>query len=135
MKIIIRGKTDKKLLLVKFVKEITGLGLLESKHILGDMFNNFKDSVVLDIKDINYDDALNMFNEFGLSESGLTIHKHRKEIIEDLLNKPGLAKSSMAKSIARVMGYSYLDVRLSIADETDFGMPKLKVLEINGVKY
>jgi type II secretory pathway component PulC len=41
----------------------------------------------------------------------------------------------MAKSIARVMGYSYLDVRLSIADETDFGMPKLKVLEINGVKY
>ena len=135
MKIIISGKTDKKLLLVKFVKEITGLGLLESKHILGDMFNNFKDSVVLDIKDINYDDALNMFNEFGLSESGLTIHKHRKEIIEDLLNKPGLAKSSMAKSIARVMGYSYLDVRLSIADETDFGMPKLKVLEINGVKY
>jgi MoxR-like ATPase len=52
-----------------------------------------------------------------------------------ITSKPGLAKSSMAKSIARVMGYSYLDVRLSIADETDFGMPKLKVLEINGVKY
>jgi hypothetical protein len=85
MKIIIRGKTDKKILLVKFVKEITGLGLHESKNILDDIFNNIKDSVVLDIKDNNYDDALKMFNEFGLTECGLTIHKHRKEIIEDLL--------------------------------------------------
>lgn len=52
-----------------------------------------------------------------------------------ITSKPGLAKSSMAKEIARIMGYNYLDVRLSTADETDFGMPKLKVLEINGVKY
>ena len=52
-----------------------------------------------------------------------------------ITSKPGLAKSSMAKEIARIMGYNYLDVRLSTADETDFGMPKLKVLEINGIKY
>ncbi len=51
-----------------------------------------------------------------------------------ITSKPGLAKSSMAREIARVMGYNYIDVRLAIADETDFGMPKLKELIVNGVK-
>jgi hypothetical protein len=51
-----------------------------------------------------------------------------------ITSKPGLAKSSMAREIARVMGYNYIDVRLAIADETDFGMPKLKEIIVNGVK-
>ncbi len=50
-----------------------------------------------------------------------------------ITSRPGLAKSSIARNVARVMGYQYLDVRLSIADETDFGMPKLKSIEYNGV--
>lgn len=52
-----------------------------------------------------------------------------------LTSKPGLAKSSMVREIARIMGYNFIDVRLSTSDETDFGMPKLKTLEINGVVH
>jgi MoxR-like ATPase len=43
-----------------------------------------------------------------------------------ITSRPGLAKSSIAREIARIMGYNYFDIRLSTADETDFGMPKLK---------
>ncbi len=52
-----------------------------------------------------------------------------------ITSKPGLAKSSIAREIARIMGYNYFDIRLSTADETDFGMPKLKDVVINNVKY
>ena len=36
--------------------------------------------------------------------------------------KPGVAKSAIAKSIARKMGFHYHDVRLSMVDETDVGL-------------
>ncbi|MFM2393964.1 MAG: hypothetical protein RLZZ546_1946 [Bacteroidota bacterium] len=52
-----------------------------------------------------------------------------------ITSKPGLAKSSIAREIARIMGYNYFDIRLSTADETDFGMPKLKDIVINNIKY
>lgn len=52
-----------------------------------------------------------------------------------ITSKPGLAKSSIAREIARIMGYNYFDIRLSTADETDFGMPKLKEIVINNIKY
>ncbi len=51
-----------------------------------------------------------------------------------ITSKPGLAKSSIAREIARIMGYNYFDIRLSTADETDFGMPKLKEIVIGGVR-
>jgi len=49
-------------------------------------------------------------------------------------SSPGLAKSSMSREIGRIMGFNYCDIRLSTADETDFGMPKLKEIVLNGVK-
>ena len=52
-----------------------------------------------------------------------------------ITSKPGLAKSSMSREIARIMGRNYIDIRLSIADETDFGMPKLKEMVIDGKTY
>lgn len=52
-----------------------------------------------------------------------------------ITSKPGLAKSSIAKNIAYIMGYNYLDIRLSTSDETDFGLPKLMELTVNGVVY
>lgn len=52
-----------------------------------------------------------------------------------ITSKPGLAKSSIAREIARIMGYKYYDIRLSTADETDFGMPKLKEITLNNVTY
>jgi len=43
-----------------------------------------------------------------------------------ITSKPGLAKSAIAKSIAKKMGFQYLDIRLSMIDETDVGLyPKL----------
>lgn len=43
-----------------------------------------------------------------------------------ITSKPGLAKSAIAKSIANKMGFQYLDLRLSMIDETDVGLyPKL----------
>ena len=36
--------------------------------------------------------------------------------------KPGFAKSSIARSIADKMGFQYIDVRLSMVDETDIGL-------------
>jgi hypothetical protein len=52
-----------------------------------------------------------------------------------ITSRPGLAKSSIAREIARIMGYNYFDIRLSTADETDFGMPKLKEITIKGITY
>ncbi len=48
---------------------------------------------------------------------------------------PGLAKSSIMREIAFVMDYNYVDIRLSIADETDFGLPRVKELEYNGEMF
>lgn len=39
-----------------------------------------------------------------------------------ITSPPGLAKSSIARNIARVMGYRYLDIRLAMVDETDVGL-------------
>ena len=39
-----------------------------------------------------------------------------------ITSKPGLAKSSIARSIANKMGMQYMDIRLSMVDETDVGL-------------
>ena len=49
-----------------------------------------------------------------------------------LTSKPGIAKSAIARSIADKMGFDYQDVRLSMADETDFKFPFLKDKEYKG---
>lgn len=49
-----------------------------------------------------------------------------------ITSKPGIAKSAIARSIADKMGFKYLDVRLSMSDETDFKFPFLKDAEYNG---
>ena len=40
--------------------------------------------------------------------------------------KPGVAKSAIALSVAKKMGFEYEDIRLSMSDETDFKFPFLK---------
>ncbi len=50
-----------------------------------------------------------------------------------ITSKPGIAKSSIAKSIAEKMGYNYMDIRLSMVDETDVGLfPNLSSMTVNG---
>jgi hypothetical protein len=50
-----------------------------------------------------------------------------------LEGKPGIAKSAIVRSIADKMGYDYIDVRLSMVDETEVGLyPHLS--EVNGMK-
>ena len=43
-----------------------------------------------------------------------------------ITSKPGIAKSAIARSIADKMGFRYLDMRLSMSEETDFKFPFLK---------
>lgn len=50
-----------------------------------------------------------------------------------ITSEPGIAKSSIAKSIADKMGYDYVDMRLSMNDESDFKYPYLEDKIHNGV--
>lgn len=52
-----------------------------------------------------------------------------------ITSAPGLAKSSIARNIARVMDMQYMDVRLAMVDETDVGLfPTIQsvIIEKNG---
>lgn len=49
--------------------------------------------------------------------------------------KPGIAKSAIAKSIAKKMGFAYIDQRLSMNDETDFKFPFLTDQSYDGDIY
>jgi hypothetical protein len=42
-----------------------------------------------------------------------------------ITSKPGIAKSAIGRSIANKMGFRYVDMRLSMADESDFKYPFL----------
>jgi len=50
-----------------------------------------------------------------------------------ITSKPGIAKSALARSIAEKMGFRYMDIRLSMVDETDVGLYP-SVCEEGGVK-
>jgi hypothetical protein len=49
-------------------------------------------------------------------------------------SRPGIAKTQIARSIANKMGFNYIDMRLSMADESDFKYPYLEDAEYNGGK-
>lgn len=49
-----------------------------------------------------------------------------------IVSKPGVAKSAIGKSIADKMGFKYLDMRLSMNDESDFKFPYLTDVEYEG---
>lgn len=52
-----------------------------------------------------------------------------------ITSKPGVAKSAIGKSIAKKMGFKYIDMRLSMSDEGDFKYPYLEdVLDDSGNK-
>ena len=49
-----------------------------------------------------------------------------------ITSKPGIAKSAIARSIAKKMNFSYMDIRLSMVDETDVGLyPNISSVEID----
>jgi hypothetical protein len=50
-----------------------------------------------------------------------------------ITSKPGIAKSAISRSIAEKMGFRYMDIRLSLVDETDVGLYP-NISESNGVK-
>lgn len=47
-------------------------------------------------------------------------------------SKPGVAKSAIGRSIAEKMNFRYLDIRLSMADESDFKYPYLEDVNQDG---
>ena len=49
-----------------------------------------------------------------------------------ITSKPGIAKSAIARTIADKMGFRYMDMRLSMNDETDFKFPFLRDGNYNG---
>jgi hypothetical protein len=50
-----------------------------------------------------------------------------------ITSKPGIAKSAISRSIAQKMGFRYMDIRLSMVDETDVGLYP-SVSDASGVK-
>ena len=51
----------------------------------------------------------------------------------NITSKPGVAKSAIGKSIAEKMGFRYMDIRLSMVDETDVGLyPSINEMEVDG---
>lgn len=51
----------------------------------------------------------------------------------NITSKPGVAKSALGKSIAEKMGFRYMDIRLSMVDETDVGLyPSVTEIDVNG---
>ena len=52
-----------------------------------------------------------------------------------ITSKPGVAKSAIGLSIATKLGFRYLDMRLSMSDESDFKYPYLEDLTQNGQTF
>jgi len=51
----------------------------------------------------------------------------------NITSKPGVAKSAIGKSIANKMDFRYMDIRLSMVDETDVGLyPNVSEVEVGG---
>lgn len=52
-----------------------------------------------------------------------------------ITSKPGVAKSAIGRSIAAKMGFRYMDLRLSMVDETDVGLyPSVNEVDSDGSK-
>ena len=52
-----------------------------------------------------------------------------------ITSKPGVAKSAIGRSIASKMGFRYMDLRLSMVDETDVGLyPSINEVELEAGK-
>ncbi len=49
-----------------------------------------------------------------------------------ITSKPGIAKSAIARTIADKMGFRYMDMRLSMNDESDFKFPYLREENFDG---
>jgi len=88
----------------------------------------------------NVSDFKTMPNEIQERMSTLTDRERKyfmtmwpKSGVMYITSKPGIAKSAMAREIASKMGFRYLDVRLSMVDETDVGLYP-NVSSIDGVK-
>lgn len=54
----------------------------------------------------------------------------------NIVGKPGMAKSAIARNVAKKMHMAYIDVRLSMVDETDVGLfPHLSEIQEEELKY
>jgi hypothetical protein len=53
----------------------------------------------------------------------------------NITSPPGVAKSSIAKSIADKLEFNYIDFRLTMSDESDFKYPYLEDVEWEGKKF
>ena len=52
----------------------------------------------------------------------------------NITSKPGVAKSAIGRSIAQKTGFRYIDIRLSMIDETDVGLyPDVSTIDSDGV--
>jgi hypothetical protein len=53
----------------------------------------------------------------------------------NITSKPGIAKSAIGRSIADKMGFRYMDIRLSMVDETDVGLyPNVSEIDVTDEK-
>ena len=86
MKIQITGICTTKLQLVKWVKDVTGLGLKESKELCEPFVDNHSiTSLIIEIS-TSYVEAEKLFFSANLNNT-VTLKKYRVEIIENFLRK------------------------------------------------
>jgi len=82
------------------------------------------------LKKAEYKDRLNKLSK--REQTYLNIMKAQAGVLY-ITSKPGLAKSSIARNIAHIMGFQYMDLRLSMLDETDVGLyPQVDEIDIDG---
>lgn len=126
MKIQVIGRTENRLQFVKWVKDVTGYGLKESKELVDLMFETKKP---LTLNVVNYNEAFNSFNQC-LSGSGLTIKKDRVEIINKLLREGSLheeVKSDFEyENFLELFDYLYKTDKENLRDLMNKGVDNLK---------
>jgi hypothetical protein len=86
---------------------------MESKLMSGEMRENFN---VLTLKERKYFSI--MWAKYG---------------VLNITSKPGVAKSAIGRAIADKMNFRYMDIRLSMVDETDVGLyPNVSEIVVDG---
>ena len=75
------------------------------------------------------------FNSLSSKEKTYFSVMWSKSGVLNITAKPGVAKSAIGLAIAEKMGFRYVDIRLSMVDETDVGLyPSISEVETEGKK-
>ncbi len=80
-------------------------------------------------------EMVELFNNLTSKERKYFAIMWAKYGVLNITSKPGIAKSAIGRSIANKMNFRYMDIRLSMVDETDVGLyPNVSEVDVDGKK-